>query len=448
MFYGWRVVAVTFVTHFVSVGFIFYSYGAFFKALAAEFGGSRLSVSVGLSIMQLVTGLFAPFLGRMLDRGSIRHIMTLGALLMGCGFVLCARIAELWQFYAVLGTLLAVGAAMLGGLAGSTLVANWFIARRGTALGVATMGISLSGLIMAPLATRLIATYGWRLTFVLYGVVVLVGVLPLAWLAIVNRPEDLDLLPDGSPDPARVAPRDALPEPVLPLAPGDQIIDHPARLEWSTLGALRDGNFWAIVVAAALNFCAMGAVLVHIIPHATDIGFSPDRAALVLSCMAGAGVIGKLLFGWLADRASVRLGFSLSSLLQAFGVFLLLDARGLGALLLSGAIFGLGMGGLVPLWGALVGAAFGRFAFGRVMGLMSPCMLPIQMLGVPFAGYVYDLRGSYDLALWIFIGLYAASLLTILRLRLPDVLPESSASTGGQTAVYREDRAGDVRPGA
>jgi len=420
VFVGWKIVLVTFLTHFVSVGFIFYSYGVFFKALAADFGGSRLGVSLGLSLMQLVTGLFAPFLGRALDRGSIRKIMALGALCMGFGFFLVSRISELWQFYAVLGSVLALGAAMLGGLSGSTLVANWFVSRRGLALGVATMGISVSGLVMAPVATALIADYGWRLTFVLYGVVTLVVVLPIVWLTIVNRPEDLGLEPDGD---GRTDETLEVVQPVLPLAPGDQIIDHPATFEWSARGALRESNFWIISIAVALNFCAMGAVLTHLIPHATDIGVAPGPAAFVLSCMAGMGVAGKLVFGWMADRGDKRVGLWLASGLQALGVALLLRAGSYAALMTAAAVFGLGMGGLVPLWGALIGAAFGRFAFGRVMGLMSPCMLPIQMLGVPFAGYIFDRTGSYEPAFRIFIALYGVAIGVLVFLRLPDREP-------------------------
>lgn len=424
MFFGWKIVVATFVTHFISVGFIFYSYGAFFKALAADFGGSRLGVSLGLSVVQLVTGVFAPLLGRLLDRGSIREIMALGALLMAAGFFVGSRISELWQFYLVLGALLALGAAMLGGLSGSTLVAKWFVERRGTALGITATGISVSGLVMAPVATELIARYGWRVTFVLYGGVVLVVVLPVVWLMIVNRPEDLGLLPDGG---ARASATPETLEPVLPLAPGDQMIDHPGSFHWSARGALRDSNFWVISMAVALNFCALGAILTHIIPHATDIGIPPDAAALVLSCMAGMGVVGKVTFGWLADRGDKRVTFWLASGLQALGVSLVLTAGSYSALLVAGAIFGLGMGGLIPLWGALIGAAFGRFAFGRVMGLMSPFMLPIQMVGVPLAGYIFDRSGSYELAFRIFIVIYAVAIGVLLFLRLPKQEPGGSA---------------------
>jgi MFS family permease len=421
VFYGWRIVGVAFLAHFVSVGFVFYSYGVLFKALAAEFGGSRLGVGAGLALMSVASGLVSPRLGRVLDRGSIRLVMCAGALLLAAGFVLFSRITALWQFYALLGTLFAVGSPMMGGLAGSTLVSNWFVERRGTALGVAATGISLSGLVMAPTATRLVAEIGWRKSVLLYAAATLVLVLPAVWLVVVNRPEDLGLEPDG--DPARHPdPRDADP-PVLPLAPGDQLTDHARSFEWSARFALADRNFWVIALAVALNFAANGAMLVHVIPHATDVGFDPLHASYLLSTMAGCGVAGKLAFGWLADRISKRTAFFLASGLQGIGTAAVLATSRYPGLLAGAAVFGLGMGGLVPLWGALLGAAFGRAAFGRVMGLMSPVMLPIQSLGIPFAGLVFDRTGSYDVAFAVFVLAYLASIAALAFLRLPDAEP-------------------------
>jgi MFS family permease len=429
VFYGWRIVGVTFLTHFISVGFLFYSYGAFFKALAEEFGGSRLGVATGMAIVNVVTAAFAPFLGRLLDRGSIRNVMCVGALLMASGFLLVSRIEALWQFYLVLGTLIGIGSSMLGGLAGSTLVSNWFTARRGTALGIATMGISLSGMVMAPLATWLIAEFGWRSTFVVYAGVAVVVILPVAWWLIVNRPEDLGLLPDGLPPPAERTP---LPAPALrPLAPGAPLTHPPARgagsarSAWSARRSLRNPNFWAITLAVSFSFCASSAVLTHIIPHATDIGLDPLAAATVLSVMAGIGMIGKVMFGWLTDRVSHRGALWLAIGLQAIGMGLFMRATEYGSLLGAAAVFGLGMGGLMPLWGAAIGAAFGRLAFGRVMGLMSPFMIPIQTIGIPFAGWMFDRTGSYDLAFTSLIGFYVLAFASVTFLRIPDIEPDS-----------------------
>ena len=178
MFYGWRIVSVVFLTHFISVGLVFYSYGVFFKSLATEFGGSRFGIATGMAVMQVGIAAVSPYLGRLVDRGSIRHIMCGGALLMAIGFAAASRIEALWQFYVIMGTLLALGSVMLGAIPGSTAVANWFSTRRGIALGVAGMGISLSGLAMAPVATGLIESIGWRNTFLVYAVVTLLTVIP------------------------------------------------------------------------------------------------------------------------------------------------------------------------------------------------------------------------------------------------------------------------------
>ena len=173
----------------------------------------------------------------------------------------------------------------------------------------------------------------------------------------------------------------------------------------------------------ALNFCANGAVLTHIIPHGTDIGFDPMAAALVLSTMAGLGVVGKVLFGWMVDRVPARAAVWVATGLQAAGVALILNVEAYRWLLLAGAIFGLGMGGLVPLWGALIGSGFGRQAFGSVMGLMTPVMVPVQIFGIPYAGWIYDRTGSYDIAFASFLGVYAFASVAVLFLRMPEVEP-------------------------
>jgi len=419
MYYGWKIVATTFVTNFIATGFIFYSYGVFFKALAADIGGSRLEISFGLTIMNIAVAIVAPFLGHALDRRSIRNIMCCGGMLMATGFFLASRMNTLWQYYILLGSFLGLGAIMTGGLAGSTLLANWFFRRRGMALGISTMGVSLSGMVMAPVATQLIAANGWRYTFVIYGCVVLGLATPLVWLVIINRPEDIGLSPDGA-EHVPLTDRADVPEPMVPLAPGDQITDLPVHVEWSALGTLRDTDFWSITITLALNFCAIGATLVHIYPHATDLGFSASNAAFVLSTMAGLGVAGKFLFGWLIDRIDTRYALWIAIGLQVAGTALFVVARTYPVLLVSGAIFGLGMGGIVPIQASLIAEVYGRRSFGRVMGLMGPCMLPIQAAGIPFAGYIFDQKESYTSAFLTFVALYLVAACVLLLLRCSD----------------------------
>ena len=291
---------------------------------------------------------------------------------------------------------------MLGVLPSATLVANWFVVRRGAALGLSTLGVSLAGVLMPPIATGLIGAAGWRTTFLVYAAASWLLVIPAVARFVVQRPEDAGQVPDGTSPSAA---------PGLGTAsPGSPML-------------LRQRSFWLIAAVMGVNFCAMSAVLTHSVPFATDIGLSPAAAASVLSVMAGAGALSKPLFGGLTDRLDKRVVASLISGVQLIGVLLLLSARSHPGLLVAGAIFGFGMGGVVPLHGALIGAAFGRAAFGRVMGLMMPTMLPLASLGVPYAGYVFDRDHSYAAAFQTFIGLYLLAMLAGALLRLPESEP-------------------------
>ena len=424
-FHGWKIVLVSFLALFVSVGFGFYSFGAFFVALTEEFGGGRTGVGVGLALFGITNGLVAPFLGSALDRGHAKRIMLWGAWLLALGLLLTAAVRNLIQFYLVLGTLLSLGAALIGGVTASTLVANWYVRKRAMALGIATMGISLSGVVMAPVATRLISLVGWRGTFVIYGGLTLLFVIPAVRRWVIDRPEDIGLHPDGD-----------VTSPVAgwTLASITPSPPHRRRSIWTE--PLRSRNFWVIALVVSMNFCANSAILTHIIAHARDLGFPPLRASYGLSIIAAMGVLGKVAFGWIGDRLSGRGALWLAIGLQASGSTGLLQAESYSALLSAAAVFGLGMGGMMPLWGTLIGACFGRRSFGRVMGLMSPILLPIQILGVPFAGYVFDRSGTYDLAFAVFVCMYLSAMLVLFLLRTPSREPtEAPVPAGLKTAA-------------
>ena len=388
-FHGWRMVAAAFFVDFIAVGFFFYSYGVFFKALAADFGGARLDVALGLTLVNVVGGLLAPFIGEALDRFPIRRVITVGTLAMSLGFLLLSMVTAQWQFYLILATLIGFGSNAMGGLATAKLVANWFEARRGTALGIATMGISLSGVVMPIASALLIEQIGWRGGFLVFGAFTLVLVLPVVLAVVVSRPEEVGQQPDGRAPAVEAAP---LPHRALPVRQ-----------------LMRDRNFWVLNFAIGFLFCVMSATLTHMVPRVTDLGFSLIEAAPVLSFGAGAGVLGKVAFGWLVDRLDPRFALLAAIGSQFLGQIGMLGADGYALFAVGAAVFGFGMGGIVPLHGAIVGLAFGREQFGRVMGLMRPVMMPLQVAGLPFAGWVFDVQGSYDFAFRLFLAFYIAS---------------------------------------
>jgi MFS family permease len=386
-------VAVAFLADFVAVGFMFYSFGVFLGAVETDLGASRAQVSWALALSNLAGSFAAPLIGRAIDRLGVRRVMLAGACAVSAGFALASRATALWQFHLVFGSFLALGAMSMGNLSSGKLVANWFVERRGTALGVATMGISLSGLVMPPVATWLILNLGWRGGFLVYAAGTLLVVAPVAAWLVVERPEDVGQWPDGR---ARAGGGEAPPE-----------------RRFASREIVRDAGFWRIVLPFALAFFANSAVLTHVVQHALSLGIPAYRAAFLLSCIAGAGVAGKVAFGRIADRLGPRAAVALSLSLQLAGVLLLLGLHRYGPLLATGLVFGFGMGGMVPLQGTLVAATFGRVSFGKAMGLIRPFQVPIHAAGVPFAGFVFVRTGGYGPAFAVFAVAYALALLAL-----------------------------------
>lgn len=414
-------VGAAFLVDFVAVGFFFYSYGVFFKAIAGEFGDSRLGVALGLTVTSAVGAIAAPLVGRALDRFPLRKVIGLGALSMAVGFLLLSQVQTQWQFYLVLGLFIGFGASSMGNLATAKLVTNWFDRRRGMALGIAATGVSFSGVVMPFVSAELILAYGWRQGFLLFGLFTLLVMVPLVLRFVISRPEDVGLQPDGAlpaveKDPAAKVPMEKDPVEKTPLA---EVPDEVETLHPNARALLANRNFWSIALTFGLAFCAMSTTLTHMVPRITDLGHSLSTASLVMSLCAGLGVFGKLWFGWLSDRLRVRNVLRLVLLLQFCGQLTMYLNDSLLPFALGAALFGFGVGGVVPLQSSLVGKTFGRQRFGAVSGLLRPAMFPIQILGVPFAGWVFDTTGSYALAFEILLGVYVLAAGTLMLYNAP-----------------------------
>ena len=388
IFYGWTIVLVSSVVDFIAVGFFFYSYGAFFLPIAQELGGgTRLGVSVGITLVNVTSATIAPYTGNLLDSLSIRRMMMAGIVIASVGFFLLAQVRSMLQFYLVITTLIAIGTSTMGQISTAKLVTNWFVNKRGTALGIATAGISLAGVIMPPITTWLIIQFGWRGTLETFSVITFVLLAPVVWFFVVDRPEDKGQEPDGVPR--------------LPLDGVALKKPLSVRARWQDI--MRMKLFWALSLNFGLNFCVVGATLVLLMPLAQDMGLSKYTASAILSAGALFGVLGKLVCGRLADRSSLRVALQSSIFFQALGIALILFSHSMYPLLIGSIIFGFGMGAGIPLQGTIVSAQFGRDDFGKAMGLMRPVMMPFQILGGLLAGWLYDVQGNYNLVLSIFI---------------------------------------------
>jgi MFS family permease len=411
LFYGWRIVGLTALAQLIAIGCTSYIFGIYVEPIAAEFDASRLVVTSGMAILLLSMAVITPLLGHWLDKHSIRNTMSLGALLMGMGFGCLSQATAVWQMGLILVLFLGVGAAMLGHLPSSKLVTNWFFARRGKALGFSTLGTSLGGFVLPPATAWLILFIGWRGSFICLSLIILFLVLPFVYFTVINRPQDIGLLVDGAAAAAE-------PEPELEAG-----LEQTQDMALSAI--IANPSFWGIGLCVGC-VASLGAIfLTHFAAYSTEFNITLAGAALVISCYSVAGMVGKLAFGHLADIYDKRLLLRIAIVWNSLFWIIFLGPHSMPAMMVGGAVLGLGAGATMPLWDALVASCFGRMMFARAMGYMSLLTLPLIIIPMPLGGFIFDLTGSYLLVFQLALLLFPLAFLATFLIRIPEREPNT-----------------------
>lgn len=404
-FHGWWVVLAGFVCTMMAIGSTTYAFGLFVAPLSTEFGLSRANANTGFILLLLGFALWAPLVGRLLDRVPARSVMLAGAWLFAGGFVLVASATTPWLMgLAVLGPV-AFGTVASGALAANTITSRWFITHRGKAMGLLAVATSVGGFTMPPLIAWLMQQFGWRTALMAQGIGLATIATVMVLLFVRDRPADIGLLPDGAAQPANT-----------PAATSSGTL-------WSAGQMLRSANFWLIGCGAGILLGADQALLVSMVPYGTDAGLSLQQATLLVSCLTFSAILGKLAIGALADRIDKRWLFcAVAACNFAFLVVLTLGPS-YPVLLVACCIIGLAIGGTYPLWMTLTADCFGSASFGVVMGGMNLLVMPFSIVAVRYIGLVFDRSGSYQQAFLTFIATAMVATLLILAVRLPPKSP-------------------------
>ena len=394
----------------VGAGCYWLGFGVFFLPLATEFATSRTRLSLAVSIAQMEGGLLGPIDGYLVDRFGPRRMMFIGVGMMGLGFLWMSQVQSLFMFYVVYLALISFGMSL--GIRVPALVAptNWFVKKRGIALGFATSGVGLGG-ILVPIIGWLVITVEWRATAVMVGILILVVGLPLAGV-MRHRPEHYGMLPDGVTA-TESSGAEVNKESV-------QITDtRMEEVEFSMLEAFRTPVFWLLGIVFGLRQLIIGAVGLHQVPFVVDIGISSQIAATVLGMTAITSIIGRLGFGWMGDRIPTRYVMALSIGCAAVGVLILAHATEWWHLIFFVLTYGIGWGGGATTMSVVRADYFGRRAFGTISGLMDAVQMFGLVLGPVFAGWVYDTYESYYLAFMLFAAAGAIAAIMMVFVRPP-----------------------------
>ena len=400
-FLGWRMIISANFIDFISGGLAFYAYAVFFSFIQDEFSASRFLVSLTVSVMILTAGLYSPLMGYILDRFSIRKVLTVGAVIYGLGLTLLSVVQSFYQFLFIYGALVSLGMVIFGNLSTSKLISNWFRDKIGAALGYAAIGLSFSGVIIPPIAVFLISNFTWRGAYLIFGIFVLVVCSYCAYKFIIDKPEDVNQHPDGKID--------------IDTSEG---VTKSEAITFNEILSKR--VFWILTIIFTLQLSANLGVYTHIPIYSQDLGFSPIQASWIFSVAAFNAALGKIIFGNLLDRLGAKKTILVSLFFHGLGIATLIFADNLLLLLFSVIVMGLGLGGTIPLMNSTFAIAFGSSNFGKARGLVGPFMVPMQITAAPLSGWLYDTFGNYTLAFSINVVLCIVAGIVVLFLNLPD----------------------------
>jgi MFS family permease len=397
MFYGWYLAIVAFLLLMVSNGAIMYSYSVVAVPLGLEFEASRVTMMLGVTVMTLAGGIMSPLFGSLIDRWSLRSMMLIGVFGMSCGYFLLSFTTASWQVPLIYGALMMLGLNLLGPLTTSTLLARWFSRKRGMVLGLAAIGTSVGGFVFPPVIQWLIDAYEWRDALRILALGCLILTIPAVML-VVNSPKDRGLGADGV------------------ALDADAPLVLPEAITFKSL--LADRNFWLIALVMSLLFSAYTGVLSNLVPLALNKGLSAEQGAFLISILAVAGIAGKIGFGTIADRVDLRLGYAASIVCVIIALLLFATTSSFSTFMLASGFMGFATGGMLPVWGAILAILFGAANYGRVMGMMSPVIMPLTLVGAPLAGYIFDVTGGYAPAFVLFAGGLVLALIALPFIRM------------------------------
>jgi len=406
-FYGYYLVAVTFIILVLFSGSGVFAYSLFVRPLEAALGWGRGQVMAGFTLFYLMVGMASPVAGRFVDRYGARPVIPVGAAIMGLGFVLVSRVSDLYLFY-IGYVIVGIGAAAMSLVPCSAVVSNWFKRKRGTALGLMAGGIGAGGVVMAPFVGYMLAHFDFRAAYLAMGMLIMAVTIPLSLLVIRTRPAEMGLYPDGDSAPVGEAP--------------DETREGGEKQGFSLRQALSTRTFWFIAVAFALsNFANMGTIQ-SAAPFLEDIGYPTASAASAIGAMGLGSGAGKIVFGWLCDRMRASRACAIGIGLQLAGVLLLLTVHSNSpfvAVWLYALVLGLGVGAWLPTLSMLASVNFGLLFYGAVFGALNMAQSMGTATGPLFSGLMFDATGSYVTAFTIAAVLLTVSIPTILLVKRP-----------------------------
>ena len=394
-FYGYVVIAAAATIQLIDLGII-NTFGVFFPSFLTEFGWSRAAISGASSLSFLLMGFLAILAGGLTDRFGPRIIMTTCGFFFALGFLLMSQLNSIWQLYLFYGVIVGIGLSAMDVVPLST-VARWFVKKRGMMSGIVKVGTGLGMFIMPLVAGGLIPIHGWRTSYIILGSIALVFVLSIAQL-LRRDPGQMQQLPDNE---ERAATSDI----------------NSIGVGLSLQEAIHTRQFWTICAAfLTIVYCA-NTILVHIAPHAIDLGIPTINAASIISIIGGVSMVGRFVMGSASDRIGNKLAMIVCFVVLLVSLLWLQLANKLWMLYLFAVVYGFAHGGFFALVSPTVAGLFGTRSHGVILGIVLCSGTLGGAIGSVLAGHIFDITQSYQLVFSILVvfSIIGLTLTTLLK---------------------------------
>jgi len=417
VFFGWWSVLVTGTISGLGHGFNIYGFSVFFKDLATDLGLNRAITALAAGIGRLEGGITSPLVGWLSDKFGPRGPVVVGICITGTGMILMNFITEVWHYYVAWGVLIGMGLNIGLTLAVDTALTNWFIRRRGLAQGIKFALIGVFTIIVLQFVNSLVLSQGWRITCLIWGIVMFASV-PFAFVFVrPQRPEYYGMLPDG----AEIGQGKEEDKGEM-IDMGIGYASSFEETEYSFKQAIRTGTYWLLFVGFSVHNIMANGFTIHVIPFLTDMGITRTTASNMMQMMVFLMIPSRFFGGIIADRVRKnRLQFLLvgTFLLQVIGISTFLLNQNLASVYVWLACHGLSSGTITPVVLLIVGRYFGRKSFGSIIGSMLAFIAPWGLLAPLYSGWVHDTTGSYINAFITFGALALFSTITMFFVRAP-----------------------------
>ncbi len=377
-FHGWYIVIGSFLIMMTCYPVFVGCLGLFTIPITTDLGISRSEFNLCISIMNIVGMCASAFIGKIIDRFDLRIVGTLIIIILGCDFIGWSFVQNLWQLYAlsfIAGFVAVAGTRLMV----SIVIANWFDKKRGLATGIALTGSGVGSAVLTQIIVRLIAAYGWRMTFVYLAGIAAVCTLPFVITTFYNKPEKIGLKPYGKNNLNETGKID-----------NDEL--NTIEIGWKFVRKSR--AFYLLTFGLFLCGAINGGIIYNVFPALKSAGLDAHFLANVMTGWFLVVVVGKLLLGEIYDRFGFIVGTSFGCITTILGTAAVLLPNMVGAVGFA-LFFGLGtcMGTVTP--SILTAAEFGKKDLGQIVGIVVAIEIVGVAVGSPLCSAVYDFFGSY-----------------------------------------------------